>query len=248
MRNPHTNGGIIALAFPLNGLSVWKSSVTWPTQSPNDAIKETQAVIGVRTGSCAMITCMIASITGEVAQVERGFAVIVASGIGYRVFMTEHDLLRITHKTPAHVATYLAVREDALDLYGFLDSNDLRTFELLLRVSGIGPRSALSILGIAGTVTISTAVANGKPEFLTKHAGIGKKTAEKVVRELAGTMTAPEGSAEHLESDEEAAAALTALGYTEREAREALAKIAPETTGVSARLREALKIIGGKST
>lgn len=189
---------------------------------------------------------MIASITGVTARVEEGYAIIETAGLGYKVFMTDADLARLIPHESVSASTYLAVREDALDLYGFLTFDDHKTFELLLKVSGIGPRSALTILSATSTETIKAAVATGKPEYLTKQAGVGKKTAEKIVRELAGKMEAPTTRTQHFESDEEAAAALTALGYTEREAREALSHIGDDVEDTRSRLRQALQLLGSK--
>jgi Holliday junction DNA helicase RuvA len=188
---------------------------------------------------------MIASISGTVRRTTELFAVIEASGIGYKTFMTPADLMRLAPGDTISIGTYLAVREDALDLYGFLEVDDSETFEILLKVPGIGPRSALGVMSHASTETIRTAVAHEKPEYLTKNSGIGKKTAEKIVRELAGKMSAPETPSEHFESDEEAQAALVAIGYSEREARDVLRTIDPSISDTRGRLREALKMLGG---
>lgn len=179
-----------------------------------------------------------------VMRVEDGYAVIEAAGLGYKVFMTDADLFRMEPQGTVSASTYLAVREDALDLYGFLDYDDQKTFELLLKVSGIGPRSALGILSATSSETIKAAVASGKPDYLTKQAGVGKKTAEKIVRELAGKMEAPTGGTKHFESDEEASAALIALGYSEREARDVLAHIPDDVDDTRSRLRHALQLLG----
>ena len=143
--------------------------------------------------------------------------------------------------------THLAVRENILDLYGFSSEEELRLFELLLTVSGIGPKSGLAVLDIATVETLRTAIAGGNASYLTKVSGIGKKTAEKIVLELQDKVGAiVEGSAATLHGDSEALEAMRALGYSQAEARDALRKVSSEIEGSSDRLREALRILGRK--
>ncbi|KKW08789.1 MAG: Holliday junction ATP-dependent DNA helicase RuvA [Candidatus Kaiserbacteria bacterium GW2011_GWA2_49_56] len=142
--------------------------------------------------------------------------------------------------------THLAVREDVLDLYGFRTEEELHVFELLLTVPGIGPRSALAILDIASIETLRSAISAGNASYLTNVSGIGRKTAEKIVLELREKIGAgTEGAGRSLSGDEEALEAMRALGYTVSEARDALRKVPQEVAGGSARLREALRMIGG---
>jgi Holliday junction DNA helicase RuvA len=136
------------------------------------------------------------------------------------------------------------VREDALDLYGFLHENERKMFGLLLTVSGIGPKSAMSILSLAGIDTLASAISSGKASYLTSVSGIGKKTAEKVVLELKDKMEGL-GARPVSGSDEGALEALRAMGYSVKEAREALQQVPDGVEGESARLREALRALGG---
>jgi Holliday junction DNA helicase RuvA len=136
------------------------------------------------------------------------------------------------------------VREDALDLYGFLDREELEFFEMLINVSGIGPKGALSILGITSIETLRKAISIGDTSYLTKISGIGRKTAEKIVIELRDKIgTELEGSSLQVELD--ALEALKSLGYSAIEAREALKKVNSDTD-TNTKIREALKILGGK--
>jgi len=180
--------------------------------------------------------------------VRAGFAIISAGGVGYKVRATRETLAGLRSKEEASLWTHLAVREDALDLYGFADEEALGFFELLLTVSGIGPRSALAILDIAEVPTLRSAIAAGNDSYLTKISGIGKKTAAKIVLELkdkVGPMS--EGDARAAAGDEDALEAMQALGYSVHESREALRKV-PSTVKKSAdRLREALKLLGSRS-
>lgn len=190
---------------------------------------------------------MIGHIEGVVYAVRAGFAVIAVGGIGYKVAATREVLASLAAGKGAALWTHLAVRENAHDLYGFKTEEELRFFELLLTVSGIGPKSALAILDIASVEILRSAVAGGNASYLTKVSGIGRKTAEKIVLELRDKVGAFEdGSSRALSGDEEALEALRALGYTPAEARDAVRKVPQEIETGNARLREALKILGGK--
>lgn len=190
---------------------------------------------------------MIGHLKGDVSAVRAGFAILSVGGVGYKVFATREMLLTLKPEKAIALWTHLAVRENALDLYGFGNEEELRLFELLLTVSGIGPKSALAILDIASVETLRSAIAGGNASYLTKVSGIGRKTSEKIVLELKDKVgRAAEGSKASLHGDEEALEAMRALGYSQAEARDALRKVPAEVEGSSERLREALKIVGGK--
>lgn len=190
---------------------------------------------------------MIGHLTGEVTAVRPGFAIISAAGVGYKVAATRELLAKLKQGEKTSLWTHLAVRETSLDLYGFKSEEELRFFELLLTVSGIGPKSALAILDIALIETLRSAITSGNASYLTKVSGIGRKTAEKIVLELRDKLgAATEESGRALSGDEEALEAMRALGYTPSEARDALRKVPSTIEGGSARLREALRIVGSK--
>ena len=132
-----------------------------------------------------------------------------------------------------------------LALYGFLNEEELAMFELLISISGIGPRVALSILSIADVKTICTAIVNKDPSILTRVSGVGKKTAERVIVELQNKVDAVniEDQATAL-SGQDTILALTSLGYSVTEAREALKLVPADITDVSKRIRQALKNLG----
>ncbi len=190
---------------------------------------------------------MIGHLEGVVRAVRAGFAILSAGGVGYKVAATRETLAGLKEGKTAALWTHLAVRESALDLYGFTTEEELHFFELLLTVSGIGPKSALAILDIALVETLRSAIAGGNASYLTKVSGIGKKTAEKIVVELRDKVGAhTEGNARTLSGDEEALEAMRSLGYSAQEAREALRKVPDTFESGSARLREALRLLGGK--
>lgn len=164
--------------------------------------------------------------------------VILVGGVGYKLFTYAGGL---DSEKESAFYTYLAVRENALDLYGFPTKNELDFFELLLTVSGIGPKSALAILSIASLDILSYAINNNDAEYLTKQSGIGKKNAEKIVLELKGKV--PEvatGGKIHTDNDD-AIEALKTLGYSEKDSREALKKAEGSTT--QEKIRSALKVL-----
>lgn len=185
---------------------------------------------------------MIGHLEGTVRKVSRGSAIISCGGVGYKVAGTRETLASLKAGKSVAVWTYLAVREDALDLYGFSSEAELDFFELLLTVSGIGPKSALGILDIAAVETLRGAIAAENAAYLTNVSGIGKKTAEKIVLELKDKVGA--GAAVPSTGDSEALEAMRSLGYSAQEAREALRKVPAALEKSSDRLREALRIVG----
>jgi Holliday junction DNA helicase RuvA len=186
---------------------------------------------------------MISRIEGTAIRVSVGTVVIQAGGIGYRVYATPDTLLSISEGAPCSLWTHLAVRENALDLYGFSTEEDLRFFNLLLGVSGIGPKSALNVMAIARLDTLSAAISEGDASHLTKVAGIGKKTAEKIVLELRDKVGAATGRGIS-RADTDALDALVAMGYSQSDAREALKNVPREIESSNDRLREALRGLG----
>jgi holliday junction DNA helicase RuvA len=173
---------------------------------------------------------MISHLRGSVLHLDLKHAYIDVGGIGYKVSVSPSTLEHLSHNLElAHLWTYLAVREDALDLYGFVSKEELEFFELLLTISGIGPKSALAILNTASVETIKDAIYEEDPSYLTKVSGIGKKNAEKIVRELQDKIGIKgESSAVGASKQKESALAveaLIALGYSTDDAREAIKKV-----------------------
>ena len=188
---------------------------------------------------------MIAHLEGTVHSIHPGFVILSVGGVGYKVSATRETLIALKNATTASLWTHLAVREDALDLYGFNTEEELRFYNMLLTVPGIGPKSALAVLDIATISTLRSAISAGNASYLTNVSGIGKKTAEKIVLELKDKVGAgTDSGTASLKGDEEALEAMRALGYSQNEARDALRKVPAEVEKSSARLREALRILG----
>lgn len=194
-----------------------------------------------------MIKAMIAQLYGTVTYKSVKFIIIDVNGVGYKVSVGLDTLEKIHLGDTPRLWTYLAVREDALDLYGFTSEEELGFFELLISISGIGPRSALTILSTATIPTIKTAVARSDGQYLHKVSGIGRKTAEKIVLELKNKLHSTEEDQANADRDEgDSLEALKSIGYGEREAREALKKVSPDITETGERVKQAIKILGKK--
>jgi Holliday junction DNA helicase RuvA len=188
---------------------------------------------------------MIGHLEGTVHSIHPGYVILSAGGVGYKVFTVGEALTRLKRADTAALWTHLAVRESILDLYGFFEEEELRFFDMLLTVPGIGPKSALAVLDIASIETLRSAISGGNAGYLTNVSGIGKKTAEKIVLELKDKVGKAEGSrSASLKGDEEALEAMRALGYSQTEAREALRKVPDSIEKSSERLRAALKLLG----
>ncbi len=190
---------------------------------------------------------MISSLSGTVRYKDLHFLVVEVGGVGYRVAVPTEVALEALPSEPIFLWTYLAVRETALDLFGFGDRESLEIFELLITISGIGPRTALGILNVASPTTLRQAVGTGDTSYLTRVSGIGKKNAEKIVLELKDKLELKEEDASEntvqVRAEGDALEALVSLGYTERDARETLKKVPKTVTGASERVKEALKIL-----
>jgi Holliday junction DNA helicase RuvA len=149
---------------------------------------------------------------------------------------------------PIELFTYLHVREDDLSLYGFESAQQRDLFKLLLQVSGVGPRTALSILSIFSPDVLITAIAEGKAEVLARAPGVGQKTGQRIVLHLQDKLAGmrPAGAPAISEADEDVIAALTALGYSLVEAQRAVQLLPREVQGVEERLRLALERFGSR--
>lgn len=191
---------------------------------------------------------MIASLSGTLASRSEKSVVIEVNGVGYRIFLSGDSLNRLPQLgEPVHIYTHQHVREDALELYGFFHQGELELFEMLIGISGIGPKSAISILGVTSLDQLRRAIAAGDTSYLTKVSGIGRKTAEKIVLELREKMAGRGVSVgEHpaLRDEADALDALISLGYTREEARRALGAVRGDPLSIEKRVSEALKKLG----
>lgn len=186
---------------------------------------------------------MIHSLSGILKEKEGNMFAVEIGGIAFKLKSSVNvvnSLPQVGEKV--NVFTHLHVREDALELYGFLDKSELEFFEMLISISGIGPKSALGILGIEKVEKIKAAISEGRVELLTKASGVGKKTAERVILELRNKLT-QEGSEKivgTMESDHDIIEALENLGYSKSQARAALGKVDASVKRMEDRIKQAL--------
>jgi Holliday junction DNA helicase RuvA len=187
---------------------------------------------------------MIATLKGTVTFKDLHMIVIDVKGVGYKVAVPTDTALDALPGQEISLWTYLSVRETALDLFGFKDKENLDIFELLIGISGIGPKTALGILNVATPSMLRQAVAEEDTSYLTRVSGIGKKNAEKIVLELRDKLvTTSADKSMNMRAEGDALEALVSLGYTERDAREALKKVDKKIENTSERVKQALKIL-----
>ena len=181
---------------------------------------------------------MIYSLNGKLTHTEPELAVIECGGVGYACKTTFNTLQKIAGKETVFLYTYMSVREDAMELFGFAEKEELKCFKLLISVSGVGPKVALSILSGMNTQQFALCVATSDSKALTKIKGIGTKIAQRIILELkdklAGetiSVRGQTGAAAPINiagaNIGEAVTALEVLGYTEGEALSVLGKLDP---------------------
>lgn len=189
---------------------------------------------------------MIAHVSGIVAEKFAGSVIIDVAGVGYEVAVAVGDYEILALDDTVKLYTYHHVREQAEELFGFSSLAAKKLFELLITVQGIGPKAALAILSLGNAESVRNGIANSDSIFIAKASGVGKKTAERVVVDLADKVGLPTHSNSaspvqtELNTNDEALEALMALGYTLADATKALEGIDP-LLPTSKRVREALK-------
>lgn len=177
---------------------------------------------------------MIYSVSGVLTYVEPTFAVIECGGVGFKCLTTSNTLKKLPSiGEKVRLYTYLNVREDALDLYGFSDDKELQCFKMLISVSGVGPKAALSVLSEMTPEKFALNVASGDSRAIQKAQGVGAKTAQRIVLELKDKVSGEQAALGFTETEipasasgniEEAISALMVLGYARSEAASAASK------------------------
>lgn len=203
---------------------------------------------------------MISYVRGELAAIEEQKAIIDVGGVGYGVFMSQQSLSLLPPAgNEVKIYTYLNVKEDALQLFGFLTRDDLDIFRLVIGVSGIGPKGGLNILSCMSPDELRFAIMSGDAKAISAAHGIGKKTAEKLIVELRDKVQIEDVLEHAAHGDEnsgagtvsdagggmqaEAVQALVALGYGSAESLRAVKKTSPDCETVEDILKEALKYL-----
>jgi len=190
---------------------------------------------------------MISYLKGKINMKSQGFLIIGNQGIGYKVFVASELFLKVETGQEIEIFTHQYVREDALQLFGFATYDELQLFELLISISGIGPKTALGVFAVAKPADIKSAIINEDASILRKVSGIGTKTAERIVLELKNKIAGVVGqddvrSKEELDADIDAIDALIALGFARPQARDALKDI-DQDLDVGERVKAALQFL-----
>lgn len=192
-------------------------------------------------------------IEGNVSVIENGIAVIDAGGVGYGLFTSMNTLSHLEVGKKARLYTYCNIKEDAFDIYGFYDMSEKRCFELLLTVSGVGPKAALSILSSNAPEALAMAIINDDEKTITRAAGVGKKLAQRVILELkdkvskeAAAMKSSGGAIPIAVPDTGSQAAvassgLAVLGYSPQEISAALRTLDTDTMTAEEIIKAVLK-------
>jgi len=187
---------------------------------------------------------MIAYLRGKIIFKEADFLILEVNDVGYKIYCLALLLEEVSIGQELELHTYQYIREDAMDLFGFTNLEELEIFKKLNSVAGIGPKTALGVLTVSSPTEIMEAVGRNDPSLLTKVSGIGKKTAERIVLELKGKMPKALKVADEGSGNAEVIEALMGLGYKIKDAREAVRKIPKSVTETSEKVKAALKLLG----
>lgn len=190
---------------------------------------------------------MIATLKGNITENNSTMIVLECAGVGYGVLITAKDAALLSLGDQAKLYVYEHIKEDAHDLYGFIETATKSLFEQLLSVKNVGPKVALAVLDIGSSDAVRTAIAGGDVKYLQTAKGVGKRAAEQIVVELRDKVGAPVGEAAEdiisrggVNQHDEAWQALVALGFSEIDAQAALHAI-DSSLPTEERIRKALK-------
>jgi len=187
---------------------------------------------------------MISRLKGQIEENNLTFVVVDVGGVGYKVNCTIEDSKDLKVGMNISLHTHLDVKETSMELYGFLDEETKKLFELLLTVNGVGPKTALNILNSTSSTTLIEGIASGDPKHLQEISGLGKKQCEKLVLTLKDKVTGEELDEKTVAGTSDAIEALVSLGYTKKDARDIVSKINKKLSTEEI-IREALKKLNG---
>lgn len=191
---------------------------------------------------------MISYLTGTIKNLnEKSLTILTASGVGYKVWTPIRTLLSLTENANLEMKIHTVVKDDAIDLYGFVHDEEIEMFEKLITVNGIGPKGALNILSLTSVDTLASVIENGETNNL-KIAGLGKKSMEKMVIELKGKLShlTKNKSGNKNSEEQDARLALSSLGYADKDITNALNTVKENKNGfdllqVNEIIKQALK-------
>lgn len=184
---------------------------------------------------------MLGFIRGKILRLERKKILVENQGLGYWVGVSSNTVIKLTGASEAVLYLHHHVREDDESLFGFLTQEDQSFFESLIKINGIGPKVALSIMDSGTVREIGSAIESSDINFFTNIPGIGKKNATKVVLELKGKVS--QGTFDEIQNKTELYKGLESLGYGRQEIKNVLGKI-DGSLSIEDQLRQALRLIG----
>jgi holliday junction DNA helicase RuvA len=190
---------------------------------------------------------MIGSLKGIVELLDNTYAIINVGGVGYKVILYNSLLSSVKLNDPIKLFTYTHVKEDTLDLFGFLSLEDLKLFENLISVSGVGPKTASGIFSHGARSEIIEAIIKGNVDFFTTVPRLGKKNAQKIIIELKNKMGSLEDldlSGEDQKANSEIISALKGFGFSTKEAMDAAKAVKNQGETVEEKIKLALKQLG----
>ena len=188
---------------------------------------------------------MIAWLKGIILLIDSPYIIVEVGGVGYKVLLSTKILSSLKTNDKIQLFTYTHVREDALDLFGFLTFQDLKLFEKLIGVSGVGPKTAIGIFTLGSSTEITNAILNGDISFFEGVSRLGRKNAQKIIIELKGKLNldaeisgiSPDGV-----KNQDVVNALTQFGFSQKEAREAISVVSVKQSSSKGELKTEEKI------
>jgi len=182
---------------------------------------------------------MFSYLKGKIREKDKNFVVLENQGIGFKVFVSEKNLKEIKKEEQRELFVFFAVRNEKPELYGFLDKQELKVFEIIEAVSGIGPKGALLISSLGSMEELKKAVKEKDFSYFSKVKGIGKKKVQKILLELGGSLEDIKK-----EKQSESLKILVSLGFSKQEAEKALQSVPEDIKGTKERVQMALKFFG----
>ncbi|MCP6720093.1 MAG: Holliday junction branch migration protein RuvA [Patescibacteria group bacterium] len=193
---------------------------------------------------------MLYTLKGKLISRGDGFLVVevgsLTGGLGFKVFTNNETLSKLPQDSLVELFCFLYIRDDQMELYGFLEEQALKLFEMLNAVVGIGPKTALGILDVDTVPNLMAAIIEKRTELLSRTSGIGRKTAERIILELHSKIKLPEAKTltEKMDVDIEVEEALTSLGYSRSQVKRVLSEAGGEAKTLEERLKQALRLLG----
>ncbi len=190
---------------------------------------------------------MISYLKGTIKDKRQKFIILLVNNVGYKIHTTNKFLEKTKQEQQVELFIHLRQNDDSINLYGFPRQEELQLFELLLSITGVGPRHALGVLELSTAQDIKKAILRDDPSILYKVSGVGKKTAERIVVELKNKLDSLPTDEKKIpldDTDTEAFDALTSLGYSDPDIRQAIKRLPADITKTEEKIKQCLKFLG----